>query len=137
VQDSAGLRRRRLYRPTNAGITALKEWLARPIQPGDVQRGASELMLRFGFMEHALGTDACMSFLRDFGAALRPYPAGLESFFASNAANMPLSARLALECGIRGYQTLEEWTEYALRAYRKSEATQEKRNLIPSKGGRK
>ena len=120
VEDGAGLRRRRIYRPTKAGIAALRQWLAAPIQSADVERGTPELMLRFCFMEHTLGAEACVTFLGEFGRALTPYIAHLEDFRTANAGNMPRSARLALESGIRGYRTLEEWTQYALRLYRAS-----------------
>lgn len=135
VQDSAGLRRRRMYRPTEAGVAALKRWLTGPITDDDVKRGEAELMLRFSFMEHTVGAEACMSFLVEFGGALKPYIAGLKAFLSTNAAVMPLSARLALESGIRGYETLGEWTEYALRAYRKSESANQKLKSHASKGG--
>src|SRR5215472_1623670 len=47
VEDSTGLRRRRLYHITTAGTAELKQWLSKPIEQNDVMRGANELMLRF------------------------------------------------------------------------------------------
>src|SRR5271165_3259273 len=63
VEEAGGLRRRRMYFVTEAGITQLKAWLQRPITTNDIKRGAAELMLRFSFMEKALGAQACLSFL--------------------------------------------------------------------------
>jgi DNA-binding PadR family transcriptional regulator len=120
VEDSAGLRRRRLYHVTASGSTELKKWLSRPIEQADVMRGAQELMLRFSFMDHALGAEAAISFLKDFRAALKPYLSGLESYLKSNQSKMPLSGRLALESGVRGYRATYEWTGYAIRVYRQS-----------------
>lgn len=122
VEDTAGLRRRRLYHITPKGNTELKKWLARPIAQTDVMRGAQELMLRFGFMDETLGADAAVAFLQKFRSALKTYVSGLESYVRDNAARMPLSARLAVESGIRGYHGLHDWTSYAIRAYRQSQA---------------
>jgi len=120
VESSAGLRRRRLYRITAAGATQLKQWLSKPVEQADVMRGAQELMLRFSFMEHALGADATIKFLREFQSALKTYLSGLESYARDNGKQMPLSGRLALESGVRGYRGMYEWTAYAIRTYRQS-----------------
>ena len=118
VEETTGLRRRRVYHVTDAGVTALKLWLARPIQPTDVRRGADDLMLRFSFMEPVLGASACSEFLLNFSKALEPYIAELETFLKAQAGSMPLSGQLALECGIRGYRSLHQWIGYALEKYR-------------------
>ena len=55
VEERAGLRRRKLYKLTSSGDRELKQWLSRPITRGDVVRGLGELMLRFAFMERAIG----------------------------------------------------------------------------------
>jgi DNA-binding PadR family transcriptional regulator len=117
VEEAGGLRRRRVYRLTSSGRAELKAWLRKPIAPDDVKRDAAELMLRFSFMEKALGTQACVAFLRSFSLAIPPYIEQLEAFLAANSAAMPLSARLALENGIRGYQSMYEWTKYAVKQF--------------------
>lgn len=121
VKDSRGLRRRRLYRLTGSGETELKKWLVRPIARDDVMRGATDLMLRFAFIEPALGVEAAVAFLQSFRAELKTYVSGLNSYLHENATKMPLSARLALESGIRAYKSLLQWTEYAVRTYRESQ----------------
>jgi len=120
VEDSAGLRRKRLYRLTAGGTAALKGWLSKPVEQSGVMRGANELMLRFSFMEYVLGPPAVVAFLGEFRAALKAYVSYLESYARANASQMPLSGRLALESGIRGYRGMYEWTGYAIRAYRQS-----------------
>jgi len=75
-------------------------------------------MLRFAFMERVLGPSACVSFLRNFSAVLSPYIGELEAFLAANQDRMPLSARLALESGLRSYRCTFEWTHYALQTYK-------------------
>jgi hypothetical protein len=84
-------------------------------------RGASDLMLRFAFIETALGVEAAVVFLQRFGVELKTYVSSLNSYLQENATKMPLSARLALESGIRGYQSLQQWTEYAILTYRQSQ----------------
>jgi DNA-binding PadR family transcriptional regulator len=123
VEDSAGLRRRRIYHATPAGGAKLRQWLSKPIEQGDVMRGAQELMLRFSFMDHALGNDAAVSFLQNFRVVLKIYLSSLEAYARENSNQMPLSGRLALESGIRGYRGMYEWTAYAVRAYRQSIAS--------------
>jgi DNA-binding PadR family transcriptional regulator len=119
VEETGGMRRRRLYRLSPRGLTELKKWLLRPIAPGDVLRGSGELMLRFSFMDRVLGAGACITFLESFQDALAKYLPELEAFLAGHAKGMTLSSRLALESGIRGYRSLHDWTAYALREYRK------------------
>ena len=97
-------------------------------------RGAQELMLRFSFMEHVLGVQAVLTFLEEFRAALKSYLSGLESYAQGNAKQMPLSGRLALESGIRGYRGMYEWTAYAIRAYRQSRTSQAKQGLAGKPG---
>jgi hypothetical protein len=98
-------------------------------------RGAQELMLRFSFMEHLLGAESAVNFLQKFRLALKAYLSGLESYARTNAKQMPLSGRLALESGIRGYRGMYDWTAYALRAYRQSLTSQPKSPIETAKGG--
>lgn len=135
VKNTAGLRRRRLYRLTAKGSAELRKWLTRPIEQSDVKRGVSELMLRFAFTEQALGPAAAIAFLQDLRAALKPYTAGLQVYLRANAASMPLSGRLALECGVRGYRSLYAWTEYAIRQYRKPPLRNNSHPAKTHKGG--
>jgi DNA-binding PadR family transcriptional regulator len=135
VKASGGLRRRRLYRLTRSGETELKKWLLRSIVRDDVMRGAQELMLRFSFMDQALGVDAAVSFLQKFRSALKTYVSDLESYLQDNQSRMPLSGRLALESGIRGYHGLQDWTSYAIRAYRESQANPPSRTTKARQGG--
>jgi DNA-binding PadR family transcriptional regulator len=124
VEDTARLRRRRLYRLTRKGHAELTKWLSRPIEQNDVSRGVSELMLRFAFMDRAVGADAAVAFLQNFRAGLLAYISGLNAYFRVNAERMPLSGRLALQCGIRSFRSLHAWTGDAIRAYRKSSTSE-------------
>src|SRR3974390_75112 len=121
VEEAGGLRRRCVYRLSPKGLAELKKGVPRPIERTAVLRGVPELMLRFAFLDRALGAEAAVSFLQNFGSVLKDYADGLESSLRDNRASMPLSGRLALESGTRGYYGLHEWTAYAIREYRKSQ----------------
>jgi DNA-binding PadR family transcriptional regulator len=135
VEETGGMRRRRLYRLTPRGLTALKNWLALPIEPNDVLRGAGDLMLRFSFLDSVLGASACVEFLESFRQALSDYLPELEAFLAGHASGMTLSSRLALESGIRGYRSLYEWTAYAQREYCRSQSKTRSRTTKSTGGG--
>jgi DNA-binding PadR family transcriptional regulator len=117
VEDGSGLRRKKVYRPTEAGIIALKQWLEQPVTQDDVFRHLEELMLRFSFMDQVIGSTGALRFLHSFQTQLQAYVPTLRKYHNALQAEMPLSGILALESGIRGYETLSEWCEYAIKTY--------------------
>jgi DNA-binding PadR family transcriptional regulator len=117
VKDSAGLRRRRVYRLTAQGKREFKQWLSQPVTRDDVVRGTGELMLRFAFTEQALGAQAAITFLRKLRTEVNAYVPGLKEYLQQQGPQMPLSGMLALDSGIRNYETLQEWVEYAIQTY--------------------
>jgi DNA-binding PadR family transcriptional regulator len=135
VQETTGLRRRRLFTITQSGEAALKQWLGRPIARQDVTRGAAELMLRFAFMEQVLGVQAAVDFLQGFRTNVESYIPELKAFLEANEANMPLSGRLALESGVRGYETSRDWAEYAIQTYRQAQSKSLSTLTKPNRGG--
>jgi DNA-binding PadR family transcriptional regulator len=135
VEETGGMRRRKLYYLSPRGLTELKSWLLLPVGSSDVLRGSGDLMLRFSFMDRVLGPSACIAFLESFRKAIAGYLPELESFLAGHAEFMTLSSRLALESGIRGYQSLYDWTAYALREYRS--ASSKARTTKSTAGGSK
>ena len=56
IEAGSGLRRRKVLRLTSGGVAALKKWLTKPIERADVVRGINELMLRFAFLDGAMGS---------------------------------------------------------------------------------
>ena len=126
VEEGSGLRRRRVYRVTAKGTRELKQWLSSPITRGEIVRGLAELMLRFAFMERALGAQASIKFLRNLKAELKAYVPTLKTFLRKNGPKMPLSAMLALDSGIRNYDALRRWTDYAIRTYEAAVANETK-----------
>ena len=127
VEEGPGMRRRRVYRVTAKGTCELKQWLSSSITRGEVVRGLAELMLRFAFMERALGTKSAIQFLGNLKAELKAYVPTLKTFLRKNGPKMPLSAMLALDSGIRNYDSLTRWTDYAIRTYEAAVAGERKK----------
>jgi DNA-binding PadR family transcriptional regulator len=123
VHPSRGIRRRRLYRPTSSGKRAFKAWQTKSIARDDVVHRADELMLRFSFMDQTAGGAQAIRFLKAFAKELGAYIPNLRHFLRVQGKSMPLSGRLALESGIRGYETLLDWTTSSLRTYARRKKT--------------
>jgi DNA-binding PadR family transcriptional regulator len=117
VHPSRGIRRRRLYRPTSFGKRAFKAWQTKAITSDDVVHRADELMLRFSFMDETADSAQAMRFLKALIKELAVYVPDLRKFLKVQGSSMPLSGRLALESGVRSYETLLEWTRSALGIY--------------------
>ena len=120
IHASSGLRRRRLFRPTPSGMRAFRAWQTRAITSDDVIHRVDELMLRFGFMDETAGPVQAERFLKALAKELAAYIPTLRKFLKVQGASMPLSAKLALESGIRGYETLHDWAKSALGIYKRS-----------------
>jgi DNA-binding PadR family transcriptional regulator len=118
IEERGGLRRRRLLRPTAAGLTALRKWQTKPITRDDLVSHVDALMVRFAFMDESLGPRSSVRFLHSFARELTAYIPELHTHLVPG---MPLSGRLALESGIQGYETLLRWTKSSLAAYAKSQ----------------
>jgi DNA-binding PadR family transcriptional regulator len=120
VEESSGLRRRQIFRLTPKGVSELKQWIALPITREDIGSGLKTVMLRFAFSETAMGANASVALLKSLDSALTPYLQHLrEQLPAMMSSAVPTSARLSLECGIRSFESLSEWTHYALATYEK------------------
>jgi len=119
LEKSSGLRRRQVFHLTPAGIRELKRWLALPPSRDEVMRRTEELSLRFAFMDQVMGKSASVQFLQALERELKAYVPSLREYLASAGNQMPLSARLAVESGVRGYETRLQWTREALAAYEK------------------
>jgi len=117
VHASSGLRQRRLFRPTSSGKRAFKAWQTRGISSDDVIHRVDELMLRFSFMDQTAGSVQAMRFLSALVKELTAYIPNLRRFLKVQGSSMPLSGRLALESGIRGYETLLDWARSARGTY--------------------
>jgi DNA-binding PadR family transcriptional regulator len=119
VEESASLRKRRVFKVTAKGTAALNAWLTRPVTRDDVMRRIGELMLRFAFMGEALGAERARDFLREYGERLAEYVPSLREFHKTQADQMPMSARLAFESGIEEYEARLKWARSSLALYEK------------------
>ena len=117
VEERAALRRRRVFRLTTRGAKQLRVWLRQAVTRDDIVRRQGDLMLRFAFLEKELGADAAIGFLKDLRQQVAGYIPELKNFLQSRQKEMPLSAMLALDSGIRSYQALLEWAQYGIRLY--------------------
>ncbi len=124
VQERAGLRRRRLFHLTPAGLSELKRWQKQPIGREDIIRGTDELLLRFSFMDQSLGEHESLRFLNALKAELTSYIPDLRAFLGEHGKVMSISGRLALESGINSYECLLQWARNAVRNYDKNERSQ-------------
>jgi DNA-binding PadR family transcriptional regulator len=125
IESSTSMRKRRIFEITADGIAALKAWMQKPVTRDDVVRNAADLMLRFAFMEGVLDSEAQSRFLAEFAEQVRNYLLELETFLHAHGRGMPLSSRLALECGIQEYATRLNWARTSAALYEAG-----KRNLV-------
>lgn len=118
VEEGSGLRRRKVYRLRSSGAAELKRWLALGVTRDDVVRRMEGLVLRFAFMESAAGTATVLRFLAALETELKSCLPVLRSYLAAHRSGMPTSAWLALEFGIRSYETRLKWCRHAIGAYK-------------------
>jgi len=117
IEEGAGMRRRQVFRVTAKGLAELKKWIARPVTRDEIVRGPQEFILRFAFSEMVVGSAAAIELLHSLEGVLQEYVTSLNEELKALPAMMPASGRLAFECGVRGNQSLLEWTRNALTTY--------------------
>jgi PadR family transcriptional regulator AphA len=118
VEEGSGLRRRQIFRLAPKGVAELKAWIALPITREELTSGLKTMMLRFAFSEIAVGPAASLAILKSLETALQPHLQNLrEQLQAMKAA--PRSAQLALDCGIRSYESLLDWANDGIAIYEK------------------
>jgi len=119
VEKSGSLRTRRVFALTPAGLAAFKAWLKSPVTRDHVVRGVDGLLLRFAFMDQALGPDHSIRFLQQFAQHVDGYLPELRQFLAVQGNQMPTSARLAVECGILRYASHLDWARSSIAVYQR------------------
>lgn len=90
-----------------------------PITRDDLVSGLKTVMLRFAFSERAVGASASLEILKSMEAALGPHLQDMGEKLEQIRPVAPTSGRLALECGIRSYESLLHWARYAISIYEK------------------
>jgi DNA-binding PadR family transcriptional regulator len=124
VEESTSLRRRRVFRITPKGMAAFKAWLLKPVTPDDVIRRIPDLMVRFSFMDQTIGEERTVQFLGEFAEELAGYLPSLRQYLESHRSEMPLSGRLALECGIQEYEMRLRWARTSITLYEQKRRNQ-------------
>ena len=117
VEKSNGLRQRRVFRNTPRGMAALKAWLRKPLTRDDVIRSLDGVMLRFSVMDFTLGEEQSVRLLEQLIGEISGYIPSLRQYLEVHAPEMPLSGRLALECGIYAYEAQLKWAKSSLARY--------------------
>lgn len=117
VENISGLRRRQVFHITPSGLAELKRWITLPITRDDLASGLKTVMLRFAFSERAIGASTSLEILKSMEAALGPHLRDLGEKLEQIRPIAPTSGRLALECGIRSYESLLQWSRYAISIY--------------------
>jgi hypothetical protein len=102
---------------TPEGKAAFKAWLKQPVTSDNVIRRTGDLMLRFAFMDQVLGAKRTIRFLTQFAEETAAYIPSLKQYLDSHASEMPLSGRLALECGIQEYEARLRWANTSIAVY--------------------
>jgi DNA-binding PadR family transcriptional regulator len=114
IEETAAVRRRKLFRLSATGNRALEEWLRKPITQADMVRGIPELALRFAFLESVLGRRACVPFLENLAKELAAYIPVLRQHLDIQRATKSLSVSLAMEGGVMSYESQLAWAQLAL-----------------------
>jgi DNA-binding PadR family transcriptional regulator len=120
IELSGSVRQCKRYRISAKGRKVFKQWLIQPIQRADVVRHTGDLSLRFAFMESVLDRKACISFLESLRVELAAYIPTLQEHLESQKQSSSLSAKLAMQCGIMGYQSMQQWVEIAIKKCRQT-----------------
>jgi DNA-binding PadR family transcriptional regulator len=117
VEQGSGLRLRRVFQLTPAGLRELRRWLTLPVTRDEVVRKQDRLLARFAFMDDAAGRADSVRLLQEIEREAAAYLPELRDYLERNEPGMPLSGRLALDGGVRSHEALLEWSRAALAAY--------------------
>ncbi len=121
ASKAGGLRDRCVWRLTPAGLAILREWLSQPVTRPEIVRDVGLLLMRFSLMDSAIGPGGSLRLLKEAEPQLAEYTVTLKAFLRDNGPGMPMSGRLALDFGVRSYETLLQWTRDTITAYSKSQ----------------
>jgi len=110
-----------IYRITDLGKEALKDWLVQPITQKEVERQSNILLLKFAFMDYLVSQTEKETFLQDFIRLTEVYLKTLKTYHTEHAQTMPLHGRLAFECGISAFIAQLAWAREAYQIIKTNE----------------
>lgn len=107
---SAGRRNRRVWYPTEDGLTEHLSWIRQPVQPDRIAHDLPLHLMRFVLMEHVAPREDVLAFLASLIDGLEQFVKGIEAY--ADAAGRQLPGRhplLALRHGIVMHQASLDW----------------------------
>ncbi|MEN8374820.1 MAG: PadR family transcriptional regulator [Gemmatimonadota bacterium] len=114
VRSDGPLKRSRTYRPTKAGLEALRTWLGQDMTRRDIEVRMDELMLRFAFLGDFGDVPATRVFLASLLDQIETYLVELKQILVEVTQKAGRHGRLALEGGIESYEAHARWARRAL-----------------------
>jgi DNA-binding PadR family transcriptional regulator len=110
-------RPRRVFSLTPAGEQTLDAWLRQPVTRDEIIRSNGAPILRFSLAGGRLATNEVVAYLRKWQQVLTAYVEELRGHQAALAAmeQAPAHALLALENGLRGFESELGWIDSAMK----------------------
>lgn len=102
-------RPRRVYKLTAIGEEAFEAWLHQPVTRGELIRGSGAPILRFALAKDRLPREQILAYLETYRKVVAAYIDELSSYADQVAMPDMLHYRLALNHGIRRFQSELEW----------------------------
>ena len=102
-----------VFRPTSAGLDALKQWLSADITVSDVARDWDIVILRFAFLDLLDDRKVSGRFLSSLDTALSQHTEEVRTYLRHEADDMPAHGRLAIESGLATLETQADWVRKA------------------------
>jgi len=106
-------RPRRVFSLTGAGKKALDLWLHQPVTREELIRGDGAQVLRFSLAGGRLSREEILAYLETYHKAVEAYLKELYGHAELTTGPENLHGRLALNLGIRGFESELEWTKWA------------------------
>lgn len=108
-------RPRRVFTISGSGVAVLRAWLEEPVRVEELRQAMPTPLLRFSFMEIALGRAAGLAYLESYRDAAERYLDDLRAEAAGLGFNDPIvHPRLAMEHGVMGVEATLHWIERAI-----------------------
>ena len=114
-EEGRSTRRTQFFQPTDKGIAAMREWLARPVRQEEVRRSMPELILRFAFMDELTTRDDRKRFLKSLGRELDAFVEEMQSIHQSLGPMVSAQALWAFENGLAVYKAHAAWATAVLK----------------------
>lgn len=103
-----------VFRLTDAGERAFREWLERPVEAGEIADHRNSALLRFAFLQFHPDRRLSLAFLDSYAEASRAQARALVDFLEGpTGREMSLQSRLSVEHGLEAARSAARWAERA------------------------